>query len=141
MSEYPTPHLDKLNATLTNEKLPERDRPRLEACIKNYAEWIASLEKVNGTSEERLGRMVASLNDYRMYVDVQLIFDSPDDFLYRQKGQLKLDNSVIEEFLPRLFQVEIIPELKGLDVLIGPTSCFSSLYFNSNLARPSQAAG
>lgn len=33
---------------------------------------------------------------------LDLIFDNLSDFLYRQKGQLKLDNSIIEEFLPWL---------------------------------------
>lgn len=39
--------------------------------------------------------MVELLNEYRIYIDVDLVFDSQADFLYRQKGQLKLDNSVI----------------------------------------------
>src|SRR2546422_2143690 len=51
-------------------------------------------------SNERLKRMVELLNEYRLWVDVEVVFDSPDDFLYRQKGQLKLDSSIIEEFLP-----------------------------------------
>lgn len=141
MTEFQTPHLEKLNAALANEKLPEGDAPRVQECREHYAEWIESLNKVAGTPDERLERMVSLLNEYRKYVDVELIFDSPHDFLYRQKGQLKLDNSVIEEFLPRLFQPELIPELKELEVLIGPASCFSSLYFNSSLATAQHGGG
>lgn len=48
------------------------------------------------------------LNEYRLWVDVELIFDSEDNFLYRQKGQLKLDNSMLEEFLPRLIHPSIL---------------------------------
>jgi hypothetical protein len=78
--------------------------------------------------------MVQLLNDYRNYIDVDLVFDSPDDFLYRQKGQLKLDNSVIEEFLPWLIgHSSVMPELVPLNVVLGPTSSFSATYFNSSL--------
>ena len=42
--------------------------------------------------------MVGLLNEYKQYIDLNVIFDSDNNFLYRQKGQLKLDNTVIEEF-------------------------------------------
>ena len=32
----------------------------------------------------------------------RLVFDSEYDFLYRQKGRLKLGDAIPEEFLPRL---------------------------------------
>jgi hypothetical protein len=85
--------------------------------------------------------MVGLLNAYRLWVDVELVFDSPDDFLYRQKGQLKLDSSIIEEFLPRLIQPTLLPEVKGLNVSVGPTACFSTLYFESSLEVPAKGAG
>ncbi|MBF0488004.1 MAG: Bpu10I family restriction endonuclease [Nitrospirae bacterium] len=130
----PTPHLEKLNATLTNDKLPRRDKPRVRAAIKRYHQWIDALESVSGDNESVLTRMVELLNEYRNYIDVELVFDSPDDFLYRQKGQLKLDNSVIEEFLPLLIgHSSIMPELAPLNVVLGPTSSFSATYFNSSL--------
>lgn len=78
--------------------------------------------------------MVALLNGYRNYIDVDLVFDSPNDFLYRQKGQLKLDNSVIEEFLPHLAgHPSVLPELAPIGATLGPTSSFSAAYFNSSL--------
>jgi hypothetical protein len=137
----PTPHLEKLNATLANDKLPSEDRPRIEAAIVFYNKWIEELNAVTGTPPERIRAMVSRLNEYRLHIDVELVFDSPQDFLYRQKGQLKLDNSVIEEFLPHLVQPEILPEIKGHEVVIGPTTCFSSVYFSTSLEIPVMGGG
>lgn len=131
---YPTPHLEKLNAILANDKLPARDKARVKAAIQKYREWIAALKLVSGDSAQVLTRMVELLNEYRLYIDVDLVFDSPNDFLYRQKGQLKLDNSVIEEFLPLLIgHSSIMPELAPMDVVLGPTHSFAATYFNSSL--------
>lgn len=107
----PTPHADKLRATLANEKLPASDKPRIQTAITRYERWISDLNAVTGSPQQRVQALVALLNEYRLYIDVDLVFDSPEDFLYRQKGQLKLDNSVIEEFLPYLVRPEILPEI------------------------------
>lgn len=137
----PTPHLEKLSAALVNDKLPASDVPRIERAIEVYHRWIADLEALTGTPEEILERAVALLNQYKLYVDVELIFDSDEDFLYRQKGQLKLDNSIIEEFLPRLIRPNIIPEIAEMELLVGPQSCFSSVYFSSSLDAPQPGGG
>jgi hypothetical protein len=133
MSKFPTPHLDKVNALLQNDKVPAADKHAVERVIEHYNKWIAALENVKGNDEERLREMVRLLNDYRTTLDIDLIFDSEHDFLYRQKGQLKLHNSVIEEFLPRLIDSQLIPELKSLDVSVGPSTSFLSVYFASSL--------
>lgn len=133
MSPLPTPHFDKLNALLQNDKVPSADKPRIHEFIGRYKEWVAALEGVRAKGEDRLRQMVGLLNKYRDSVDIELIFDSEQDFLYRQKGQLKLDNSVIEEFLPRLINPELIPELKPLGVSVGPVTSFLSVYFDSAL--------
>jgi len=73
--------------------------------------------------------MVSHLTSYKRYIDVELIFDSDDDFLYRQKGQLKLDNSIIEEFIPILVTTVFADSLKDKELSFGPTQCFSSLRF------------
>ncbi len=100
------------------------------------------LDAITGkTPEQRLEKLVTRLNEYRLWVDVELIFDSEDNFLYRQKGQLKLDNSIIEEFLPRLIHPSILPEIKGFDVVVGPAKCFSALYFESSLDVPQLGGG
>lgn len=137
----PTPHLDKLKATLDNEKLPECDKPRIEEAVAKYKEWTAKLDEVKGIPDEIIQKSVDLLNEYRLYIDINLIFDSKENFLYRQKGQLKLDNSVIEEFLPRLIQPSVIPELKGMEVHAGPKSSYASLFFTSSLATPQVGGG
>jgi len=141
MPEFPTPHLDKLERALENEKLPAGDKAVLEAAKTRYHAWTDALNRVEGPPEEILRKMVDLLNEYRFYIDVNVVFDSESDFLYRQKGQLKLDNSVIEEFLPRLIQPSVIPELKGSDVSVGPVSAFSSLFFVSSLDAPQIGGG
>ena len=133
MSFFPTPHFDKLNALLQNDKVPGADKPRILEFIERYKAWITALESIKATNDERLQQMVGLLNEYRNAVDIALIFDSEQDFLYRQKGQLKLDNSVIEEFLPRLIDPELVPELKPLGVSVGPPTSFLSVYFTSAL--------
>jgi hypothetical protein len=131
---YPTPHFEKLGATLANDKLPRSDRPRVEAAIDRYNGWIAALDSVTGPADQVVSTMVALLNEYRNYIDVDLVFDSDEDFLYRQKGQLKLDNSVIEEFLPRLIgHAGILPELSPIGAVLGPIPSFGATYFNSSL--------
>ncbi len=126
VSGFPTPHLEK----------------RIEQAIQRYHEWIKTLDAVTGKNpQKRLERLVALLNEYRLWVDVELIFDSEDNFLYRQKGQLKLDNSIIEEFLPRLMHPSILPEIASFDVAVGPARCFSALYFESSLDVPQFGGG
>jgi hypothetical protein len=138
--KYPTPHLEKLLGALENEKLPSRDRPRLEHALARYRAWIEALDKVPAHSMSSLDQMVLLLNEYRNFIDLELIFDSPEDFLHRQKGQLKLDNSVLEEFLPRLVTSVLLPgvNLQGFEV--GPAGTFSSLGFNSSLAARQPAS-
>lgn len=135
------PHLDKLNATLENEKLPPDDRPRIERAMARYQQWVTQMQTVGGTPDERIVRLVDLLNGYRLYLDCEIIFESDSDFLYRQKGQLKLDNSVIEEFLPWLIHPNVIPELQGLEVSIGPVTSFSSMFFLSSLENPQVGGG
>jgi hypothetical protein len=141
MSPLPTAHLDKLQSAIENEKTPSADRDRLEAAKANYLAWIAAMTAVSGTPEQCLTALVGHYNAYRTFVDVELIFDSPHDFLYRQKGQLKLDNSVLEEFLPWLVTPKVVPELAGYDLAAGPRGCFSAAYFSSSLATPLAGGG
>lgn len=140
---FPTPHLEKLTATLNNDKLPERDKKRVAETIKRYHAWIEALDAAYKlpTPADVLKKLVSLLNDYKLHVELELIFDSEDDFLYRQKGQLKLDNSIIEEFLPRLIHPAVLPEMKGIDVSAGPTTTFSAVYFESGLDSPSAGGG
>jgi len=136
-------HGEKLTAALTNEKLPSGDKERIKSTLSVYSAWINNLEAINSDNLSTLvSKLVDSLNEYKFHLDVELIFDSPDDFLYRQKGQLKIDNSVIEEFLPIL--VRKCSDLVANESLIEiapQTSTFSSVHFNSSLSYKAVGGG
>ena len=86
---YPTPHGDKLQALLENEKLPADDRPRVEKAIDRYNSWLVDIENVAGFGDACIEPLLQLLNSYKLSIDLELVFDSQNDFLYRQKGQLK----------------------------------------------------
>ncbi len=138
-----TPHYDKLKATLENNKLPRSDKVLLKKAIEKYSQWIKDLNQAKKLSnpEKILFRMVELFNAYKYYIEFDLIFNCKNDFLYRQKGQLKIDNSIIEEFLQFLICPEIIPEISGNSLEIGPTTTYSSIYFTSTVDNPIQGGG
>ncbi len=141
---YGTPHYEKLAATLHSDKLPADDQPRVQQAVERYRQWIADLRATTAADTPPaaiLARMVQLLNEYRLSIDLELIFDSPHDFLYRQKGQLKLDNSVVEEFLPWLIQPALLPEVPLGEITIGPVKAFSAVYFESSLDVPALGGG
>lgn len=136
-------HGEKIVAAMDSAKLPNSDKSRLEAALQKYDEWIIALEEVDApTVDELIEKLVGLLNEYKFYIDIDLIFDSSEDFLYRQKGQLKLDNTVIEEFLPIFVRKCIIKEFGKCDVEVGSqTATFSSAYFASSLSSPAIGGG
>ncbi len=129
------PHYEKLISTYKNTKLPFSDKERINNAIEKYKLWIDNLDKAKkiGDSKNVLNKMVSLFNEYKLFIELETIFDSPNDFLYRQKGQLKLDNSIIEEFLPHLIIPETIPEINDIDIDVGQSNTFSSIYFASTL--------
>lgn len=139
--DLPTPHGDKLRALLQNSKLPAADHPRVKAAIDRYSKWLQQLRAVEGSYEDIVGSMVSLLDEYKRYLEVDLIFDSSNDFLYRQKGQLKLDSSVIEEFLPLLVVKALSDQLQGYELTFGPTTCFSSVRFESSITTSKPGGG
>ena len=138
---YPTPHGDKLRALTENPKLPDADMPRIEQAIAKYTDWIANMEQVRGSGDHLVEPLTESLNNYKHYIDVDLVFDSPHDFLYRQKGQLKLDNTVLEEFLPWIVGRVFADELSELGLTLGPTNAFSQLHFDSGILAVTAGGG
>jgi len=125
-------HGEKLQALLANRKLPPADVPRVRKAVERYTAWQAALDGLSDTGPELLPKMVALLSDYKRYIELELIFDSPDDFLYRQKGQTKIDNTVLEEFLPRLFDARLVPGLaKFTSGVCGPQKAFAGLSFGT----------
>lgn len=136
MASYPAPHYEKLLALLNNEKLPSDDKLRVEEAIKYYQKWTSLIDRAiaaNYSANRTLKKLVKLLNIYKNYIDIFLIFDSSNDFIYRQKGQLKIDNSIIEEFLPKLINPILVPEMESREIDIGPIKSFSSVYFESSL--------
>lgn len=130
----PTPHLDKLSALLRNPRLPIADRPRVEAAIGRYHQWIQELGDAGQDQDVVIEKLVEVTNRYQKYIELELIFDSPEDFLYRQKGQLKLDNTILEEFLPQLVFRGV--RLGEAAFEVGPHQTFAGLSFGSSLANP-----
>ena len=136
-------HGEKIVAARDSDKLPCSDKKRLDDAISKYDQWVSELNKADKeTTEDLIEYMVNSLNEYKLYVDIDLIFDSTEDFLYRQKGQLKLDNTVLEEFLPIFIRKCIEKEFGVCKFFINSqTSTFSSVYFNSSLSSPNIGGG
>lgn len=136
-------HGEKIVAAIESEKLPPNDKGRLEVALQKYDEWVKKLEEADAPTVDALvEKLVGLLNEYKLYIDVGLIFDSAEDFLYRQKGQLKLDNTVIEEFLPIFVRKCIVKEFGKCEVDVGSqTATFSSAYFESSLKSPAIGGG
>ena len=141
MPDFPTPHGDRLRSLLRNRKLPDGDRAEVREAIRRYDAWIAECEAASGSAEEIVPALTSSLNLYKEYIDCQLVFDSEHDFLYRQKGQLKLDNTILEEFLSRMVGQVFSDRLRELDLVMGPTTSFSHLRFDSSLLLPMTGGG
>lgn len=127
LCKLPTPHGEKLFRLLKNSKLPASDHQRIESAIQKYQYWLQQLKTLPFEEQFDIKQAVDLLNEYRFFLDIQVIFDSPNDFLYRQKGQLKLESSVIEEFLPHLVAHKFPSLCKTSE--IGPAPTFLGLYF------------
>jgi len=136
-------HGEKLYAAMNSAKLPATDKPRLKAALDKYDVWIEQVNDADApTLEELIKIMVSLLQEYKYYIDVTLIFDSPNDFLYRQKGQTKIDNTVIEEFLPVFVRKCLIKQYGQCDLVIGTQQkVFSSAFFDSSLGSPQIGGG
>ncbi len=128
----PTPHGNKLRALAENTKLPTGDAKKIQKALSVYETWSKRLIGLDGKSEEMTKAAITLLNDYRLFLDLEVIFDSSDDFLYRQKGQVKLDNTVIEEFMPHLVSKSLGSLVSPFQ--LGPQPCYSGMYFSSTLS-------
>lgn len=130
----PTPHGPKLRELASNSKLPAEDQKAVTTAIQTYDKWIADMSSLTSKGEAKVKDLVKLLNAYKRHIEIDLIWDSKNDFLFRQRGQLKLDNSITEEFLPWLVDPAIISGIDKNDIYSGPTSAFASTYFGSALS-------
>lgn len=136
IENFPTPHKQKLDACANNQRLPERERERILEAIDRYHHWIASMQEIQPNTPNCVERLVSLTNSYKKYVDLDLIFCSEDNFLYRQKGQLKLDNTILEEFLPHLISRSVVGPREVFE--LGPRKTFSGLSFISTFGQTSR---
>ncbi len=123
-----TPHKDKLMAALANPKA-KADEDVLKEALKNYEFWIKSTQTLSTKGKDRIKEMVALLNQYKDLVEVELIAQKGSAFLKRQRGQLKLDSSIMEEFLIHLLHPDILINLPDFELGTGPQTAFMSLSF------------
>lgn len=122
-----TPHKDKLLAAIDNPKAAA-DKELLIEAYTSYEHWIASLNALTSRGDKRVEEMTALLNEYKDNLEVEIIIRRGSDFLKRQKGQMKLDNSVIEEFLIYLVNDHILDNLpNGIET--GSQTAFMSFSF------------
>ncbi len=138
------PHKDKLLAAIHKEKIiaalgnpkAKDDIELLKEALSCYESWIKRIICLTSIGETRVREMTALLNEYKDYLEVDLIGGRSSPFLKRQKGQLKLDNSVMEEFLIHLVHPSILDNLPQFDLEAGPQTAFMSLAFRpSNIAN------
>ncbi len=137
----PTPHRSKLVELTSNAKAPQADREAAAESLERYDAWIAAMASLTSAGDEKVRDLVSLLNAYKRHIELELIWDSRADFLFRQRGQLKLDNSIIEEFLPWLVDPAIIPQLAQTDVFAGPASAFAAASFSTTLTQSSSGVG
>ena len=123
------PHLDKLEAAIRNPKCEREDVLLLEEARERYRTWKAAITAAAGTGKPRVIEMTRLLNEYKDFLEVELIAARGSAFIKRQKGQLKLDNSVLEEFLIDLTQPTVLTGLPDFPLTVGPNTAFMSLSF------------
>jgi hypothetical protein len=123
-----TPHKEKLLAAIANPKA-NGDIVLLNEALAAYQAWISKTNALISVGQTRINEMTELLNEYKDYLEVDLIATKGSDFLKRQKGQLKLDNSVLEEFLIHLVNPAILNKLPNFDLETGPQTAFMSLAF------------
>lgn len=136
MIAKPRPHYNKLRELASNPKLPGSDLERVKHFLDTeYPSWIEAMTSVTSSGDVKVSELVGLLNAYKLKVELDLIWDSSDDFLFRQRGQIKLDNSIIEEFLPWLVDPDIIDGFDTKAITSGPRRSFAATYFTASLQR------
>lgn len=81
MPELSRPHYTKLTACLNNRRLPEADKESLEEAIRKYHEWITDMESIERGQADTVEKLVEATNRYKRFIELDFIFDSPDNFL------------------------------------------------------------
>jgi hypothetical protein len=130
-------HGQKIDKLLAHRKTPAVDKPRVQSAKERYRAWVRAMDELTLEGDALLLKLVELLNAYKRYIEVDLIYDSPGDHLYRQSGQHKVGNSILEEFLPRLADTRLIPGLALLpSYTVGPQSAFAAFTIIGNVHTP-----
>lgn len=124
-----TPHKEKLTAAIANPKCDADDVALLNEALEAYEDWSSKLSGLTTTGKKRIEDMTSLLNSYKDFLEVDLIAKRGTAFIKRQKSQLKLDNSVIEEFLVHLATDKVLSGLPDFRLEVGPQTAFMSLAF------------
>ncbi|HEY1687788.1 MAG TPA: Bpu10I family restriction endonuclease [Solirubrobacteraceae bacterium] len=130
-----TPHGNKIKAAIANPKASQADRLILGEIQSRYESWLAELDAVIAGEDPRtrVHRQARLLNDYKFFVEVECVARRGSAWLKRQKGQLKLDNSIIEEFLIHLVHPATLPGFARLhELTVGPNQAFMSMSFRAD---------
>lgn len=130
-----TPHLDKLDAALRNKKCDATDISLLQEAKERYVTWKADMAASTGEGKDLVIALTKHLNDYKDFLEVEILARRGTPFLKRQKGQLKLDSSVLEEFLMTVVSHRILLGLPDFPLTIGPNTAFMSLSFAPSALR------
>lgn len=123
-----TPYKEKLLAAIANPKCRD-DLPLLNEALRAYQLWIDKMQSLTSIGPQKVHDMTALLNEYKDYLEVELIARNGSPFIKRQKGQLKLDNTILEEFLIYLVVPDILAGLPSFEIEAGPQTAFMSLSF------------
>ncbi len=124
-----TPHKEKLLSAIGNPNC-RTDISILEEAKKAYEKWIDNLNSVTSIGKQKVLEMTKLLNNYKDFLEVELIARRGSPFIKRTKGQLKLDNSILEEFLIHLVDPAILNKMPDFELEMGPQQAFMSLSFN-----------
>lgn len=123
-----TPHREKLTAAIANPKCAD-DVALLREAEQAHLTWVNEMNSLTSVGKQKVTDLTRLLNKYKDTLEVELIGRRGSPFLKRQKGQLKLDGSVMEEFLVRLVDPVILNGLPDFDLEAGPQTAFMSLSF------------
>ena len=122
------PHKDKLTAAINNPKC-RQDIPLLNEALTHYKTWSSRLTALHSSGKDWVLEATGLLNEYKDFLEVDLIAAKGSDLLKRQKGQLKLDNSILEEFLIHLVNPHVLAGLPSFDLETGPHTAFMTFAF------------
>jgi hypothetical protein len=123
-----TPHKEKLLAAIANPKC-KNDLALLHEATQVYEDWVNQIKSLPSRGHQKIYDMTNLLNGYKDYLEVELIARRGSPFIKRQKGQLKLDNTILEEFLIYLVNPSILDRLPPFEIETGPHTAFMSLSF------------